>query len=321
MAPQKRSGSVSRTKPHGQILHLAELNTHQITRLNRAKTVVLLPGGILEQHGPYLPSFTDGYWNEQLTPDLATAIAARPGWTALLFPTIPLGNSGANEIGAKFSFPGTDTVRFETLRAIFMDLATELGEQGFQWIFILHGHGAPNHNRALDQASDYFRDTYGGHMLNLTGLMSVIAGWDGAKSEAERAEDGLPIHAGRDETSMMLHLHPNLVQPGYQHARPHAGDSMEDLVRLAQAHQWPGYFGSPRLAASQFATTGWNAAAQQAITLALQVLDGLDETTLIRFGDEMLNSPVDVRLDKASLKHEAKLKQRQDRWLKRKGLL
>jgi len=44
-----------------------------------------------------------------------------------------------------------------------MDLATELGEQGFKNIFIIHGHGAPNHQRALDQASDFFNDTYQGN--------------------------------------------------------------------------------------------------------------------------------------------------------------
>jgi hypothetical protein len=43
-----------------QIFQLAELNTNQIRALDRAKTVVLIPGGILGEHAPYLPSFTDG---------------------------------------------------------------------------------------------------------------------------------------------------------------------------------------------------------------------------------------------------------------------
>ncbi len=153
----------------GQIHHIAEMTTDQISSLDRSKTAVILPGGILEQHGPYLPSFSDGYMNERLTQDLAEAIVERPGWNALIFPIIPLGNGGANEIGRKYSFSGTYTVRFSTLRAVFMDLATELGEQGFRWIFVVHLHGAPNHNRALDQAGDYFHDTFGGEMVNLWG--------------------------------------------------------------------------------------------------------------------------------------------------------
>ena len=42
-----------------QIYRVAEMNTDQIRALDRETTIVLLPGGILEQHGPYLPSFTD----------------------------------------------------------------------------------------------------------------------------------------------------------------------------------------------------------------------------------------------------------------------
>ena len=74
-----------------RVFKLAELNTDQIRALDREKTVVLLPGGILEEHGPYLPSYTDGYLNERLTEDLAKAIAQRPGWSVVVFPVIPLG--------------------------------------------------------------------------------------------------------------------------------------------------------------------------------------------------------------------------------------
>jgi len=45
----------------GQIYQLGELNAEQVRLLDRATTVVLLPGGILEEHGPYLPTYTDGY--------------------------------------------------------------------------------------------------------------------------------------------------------------------------------------------------------------------------------------------------------------------
>ena len=56
-----------------------------------------------------------------------------------------------------------------------MDLAGELGEQGFRWIFIVHGHGAPNHNRMPDQAGDSVHDTYGGWMVHLRGLLPVAS--------------------------------------------------------------------------------------------------------------------------------------------------
>jgi creatinine amidohydrolase/Fe(II)-dependent formamide hydrolase-like protein len=76
------SGSAS-----AQIFQLGEMNTKQIRALDRAKTVVLLPAGILEEHGPYLlPANTDGYTNAYLTDKLARAIVARPGWKIAVFP-------------------------------------------------------------------------------------------------------------------------------------------------------------------------------------------------------------------------------------------
>ena len=64
--------------------------------------------------------------NERFTDALARAVAQRPGWKALVFPPIPLGTGGANEIGGIHSWPGTYSIRATTLRAVFMDLADEL---------------------------------------------------------------------------------------------------------------------------------------------------------------------------------------------------
>ncbi len=44
-----------------RIFLLQELTSRKITGLAKTKTVVLIPGGILEAHGPYLPIFSDGY--------------------------------------------------------------------------------------------------------------------------------------------------------------------------------------------------------------------------------------------------------------------
>jgi len=90
-----------------QILRFADLNTRDFSKLDRNRTVVILPGGILEEHGPYLPAGTDGIFNLKLSEDLATAIASRPGWAALVMPSIPLGAGAANEMGRKYSFPGS----------------------------------------------------------------------------------------------------------------------------------------------------------------------------------------------------------------------
>ena len=142
------------------VLRVTDLTTAQIRALDRSKTLVVLSGGMLEEHGPYLPAYTDGVLSDRLTQELTRAVATeRSGWTVLLFPQIPFGASGYNEIGGHYVFPGTYAVRPSTLRAVFMDLASELGEQGFRWIAVVHVHGSPLHIRAIDQAGDFFRDT------------------------------------------------------------------------------------------------------------------------------------------------------------------
>ena len=83
-------GTVGVARPAAaQVYALADMNTRQIQALDRQRTVVLIPGGILEEHGPYLPSYTDGYAVEAYTRALATAIVARPGWTVVVFPQGP----------------------------------------------------------------------------------------------------------------------------------------------------------------------------------------------------------------------------------------
>src|SRR6202165_184829 len=192
-----------------QVFRIAEMNTRQIQVLDLPKTVVVIPGGILEEHGPYLPSYADGYADDAYTRELAKAIVARPGWTVVLFPQIPLGNDPANTIGRKTVFPGSYPVRMATLRAIYMDLANELGDQGFRWIFLIHNHGAPNNHKALNQASDYFHDVYGGTMVHLFGLKPVFlccGSKETAFSKVARAEEGFTVHAGADEHSQLFFL-------------------------------------------------------------------------------------------------------------------
>jgi len=307
----------------GQIYRVAEMNTKQIQSLDKQKTVVILTGGVLEQHGPLMPSFSDGYLNERLSRDLADAIVARPGWAVLMFPTIPLGTGGANEIGYKNVFPGSYGVRASTLRTVFMDLATQLGDQGFRWVFIIHGHGSPLHNQALDQAGDYFRDTFGGRMVNLDGLLPKPAA-DlppfPTLTEKEQEENGLDIHAGMSELSRILYVRPDLVDFSYKTARPFSARSMENLIEIAKGDSWLGYFGSPRLATTSRGAQIYRRQSAQMIDTALKILGGLDERTIPRFADESLSDPGEFAVSKGSIKRDEEVEKRQQNWLRKKNL-
>jgi len=301
----------------GQIYHVKEMNTEQIRALDPEKTVVLIPGGILEQHGPYLPSFTDGYMAERRTEELANAIVERPGWKVLVFPPIPLGTAPANTAGQKYVFPGSYTVRPATLRAIFMDLATDLGEQGFRWIFIVHFHRATNHNRILNQAGDYFREIYGGHMVSLSGLIFQQAQVS-TRSEEEQREDAGATHAGTTETSFVLFLRPDLVSSAYKNAKPLPARDRKHEVEIAKATDWPGYWGSPRLATAAAGAARWKAGSSRWAELALRILDGFDYTQMKRFGDA--TAPGEPIGGQTFRQHNQAIETKQQEWLTKKGL-
>jgi creatinine amidohydrolase/Fe(II)-dependent formamide hydrolase-like protein len=301
----------------GQVRAIAEMNTEQIRTMDPARTVVILPGGVLEQHGPYLPSYADGYWNERMAREVAEAISARPGWTAVLFPPIPLGVGGANEIGGKYSFPGTYSIRSTTMRAVFMDLACELGEQGFRWIFVMHSHGGVNHNQMLDEAGDFFRETYGGQMVHLLGLEPVFSVDFGLDAAAVKA-DGLSVHAGAAETSGIQFLRPDLVPDAVSSAPDRSGETMADLIRLARAPDWPGYLGAPRLATAAQGARATQAGAAAAISHALKILDGLDPRTIRRISDIFRNQPESAALAENGRREEQRRQATQDAWLARR---
>lgn len=313
-----------------QVYRVAQMNTQQIRGLDKQKTVVILTGGILEEHGPHLPSYTDTYVNEWLTERLAEAIVARPGWAALIFPTIPLGHAGANEIGGLYVFPGTYSVRRSTVRAIYMDLATQLGEQGFRWIFINHGHGGPYNNLMLDQAGEYFRDTYGGTMVHLRGLEPTEEQLRAVKftepmpppAQNEVQENGkLDIHAGFEETSVILFLRPDLVGPTYKQLSPLTVNSREDQFRLARTDGWLGYLGSPRLANANYGARRQIWRARLVDALALAILDRvLDERDIPRFSKRMIANKDFMKELVGSDNYDAEVARKQREWMEKKGI-
>lgn len=193
--------------------------------------------------------------------------------------------------------------------------------RGFKNIFVIHGHGAPNHNRALDQAADFFNETYKGRMINLMGLNPVMANWFGSeKTKEQEAEDGFTVHAGMSETSSVLYLVPQFVDAGYKDAVPVTGKDMESLIEIGKRQDWPGYFGSQRLATAQFGEKAWKRNVADYSKIVLGIIDGkINADTIQRFDDFIKESKADVMLDSLSLKEESKRKALQETWLRKKG--
>ncbi|HLK07469.1 MAG TPA: creatininase family protein [Candidatus Angelobacter sp.] len=302
-----------------QVYNLKAITAKEVSELDRQKTIVLLPDGILEEHGPFLPVYSDGYGAERLTAELADALVEK-GYSVLVFPPIPLGNGGANIIGRKYSFSGTFAVRYKTLRAVFMDLADEIGNQGFRKVFIISSHGAPNCNRALDEAGDYFQDTYGGFMVNLNGLMALHEAGTVNLTPEQAREEGFSVHAGVNETSEVLFVVPQLVQKSYLNAVPQSGSDFSVLVKIAEREGWPGYFGSPRMATASQGAVRWKGESAAAIDLAARILNGADHHAMPHYVEITQKDPASLETDSAALRHENEAERQQQMWLTKRHL-
>ncbi|GAA1003659.1 mycofactocin system creatininase family protein [Acrocarpospora pleiomorpha] len=150
---------------------------------------VLVPLGSTEQHGPHLPLHTDT--------TIATAVAegaaarlrlARPGEPMLVAPAIAYGASGEHQ-----GFPGTASIGTDALTLLLVELVRSLSLWAGR-IVIVNGHGG--NLRALAAAVPQMRDE--GHDV----------AWAPC---TDGGGDDTDAHAGRTETSLMLHLAPHLV--------------------------------------------------------------------------------------------------------------
>ena len=161
--------------------------------------MVVLPVGAIEQHGPHLPVYVDACLNhELLTRALATAPADLPV-TAL--PMQAIGKSDEH-----ISFPGTLTLSAETLTRLLVEIGESVHRAGLRRLVLLNSHGGQP--QVLDIVARTLRVQHGMFVVNVAWSKLAIGLPPSLFDEAERKHG---IHGGEIETSLMLHLRPDLV--------------------------------------------------------------------------------------------------------------
>jgi creatinine amidohydrolase len=321
--PTKRDGTMKSPR----ILKLEDLSFTDIDRLDRKKTIFLLTFGILEEHGPQLPVGSDYLMAIALRDGLISRLHARhPDYNFVLFPVIPFGECGANDLAGQFEHVGTYDVRFRTLRDVTIDLGASIARQKFQNIFILHYHGCLLHNMAFNDAAKFVSQHYQVRMVHLSGLVfaendfwsaQVIEKYLG-KGWQERI--GWEAHAGAAETSANLYLREDLVKPEYRRLPPFfVKDPMEAILTTRKRPEWQGYWGDPAKASRQMGKDLMDDSIERAFRFAEKVLAGEDLSRLPLFPENILSSP-DAETD---VKDHLQLYSRQtsevDAWLGKNG--
>src|ERR1051325_7141981 len=123
---------------------LAERTWLEVRRLARdPRTVVLLPLGAVEQHGPHLPLLVDWLGAEELARRLAPHLR-RAGWKPLLAPRLPY---GASPLAA--DWPGTVSLSVATLRRVIVEVVRGLAAHGFRRIVITNYQADPGQLRPM----------------------------------------------------------------------------------------------------------------------------------------------------------------------------
>ncbi|MGH7724001.1 MAG: creatininase family protein [Candidatus Eiseniibacteriota bacterium] len=216
----------------------AALTFEDVRSLDRGRAVAVLPVGAIEAHGPHLPLATDGLIAEAMARAGALRLTSH-GLEVVLLPVLPFAT-------APFAaaFPGTLSIRAQTVTALVLDLARELTRQGFAALAVASAHLDPAHRESLGAASKAAEEE---------GLLPVVwpdlARKPWALMLTPEFQSGA-CHAGRFEGSVVLAVRPEWVREEVRVVLPPNERSLSKAIRdgartFEEAGGPRAYFGTP----------------------------------------------------------------------------
>ncbi len=179
----------------------AELRASQIADVLSPRSVLVQPVGAIEQHGPHLPLMTDLLIAESVV----DAVAADRGDELDLWVLPSLAYTKSNEHAWA---AGTIWLSAATLLAVLDDLGRSVATLPSRRLAFVNGHGG--NTQLLLVANRELRLNHDLMTFLLHPSVPRDAG-GGADIQGPDSEMGMGIHAGRDETSLLLYLRPDLV--------------------------------------------------------------------------------------------------------------
>lgn len=191
-------------------VRIHELTSPEVGDFAARSATVVVPIGALEQHGPHLPLQTDFRMATEVSERAAQQASAR-GVDVLVTPPLWAGFSPHH-----MQYPGTITLRAETLMAMVTDVCQSLWDHGFRRILILNGHGGnANLLAGVGQLLRFERGV----------RVAVASYWSFALPELaewRRSDVGGINHACEMELSLMLSVQPELCKQDLAKDSPRA---------------------------------------------------------------------------------------------------
>lgn len=199
-------------KKRGNILlEYKNLKYTEIDKFNRDKTIFLMALSPLETHGPHLPVGTDLIVAEKLLERYEKELKKKfPEYNIIKLPSLPLGSS-------LLPVEGSIEIKARNLEKILYDIVSSLSNLGFKYLFLADNHGGPAHQMAIEavvrKASkrlnfiliDPFNYIFKLMIENDSKLLEFL------NSSPGEIGDDLDLHAGNNETSLMLYFSPEEV--------------------------------------------------------------------------------------------------------------
>ncbi len=177
----------------------AELSGPAVSTTLTDRSILIVPIGAIEHHGPHLPLITDALMAEAAA-SAAVSAGVEAGLDLWQLPTLSVGKSDEH-----YWAPGTLWLSASTLMSVLEDIGRSVANTPATKIVFMNGHGG---NIALLQvANRQLRRMFGLQTFTMPALR--IAAGTGADGEPD--EFGQGIHGGYAETSAIMHLRPDLV--------------------------------------------------------------------------------------------------------------
>jgi creatinine amidohydrolase len=221
---------------------------------------VLLPIGVMETHGPHLPTGTDALIAAQMC-RLTKTYAAELGKELIIAPPYYWGITGVLA-----DFPGSFNVRPQTAKLLLVDMIESLLANKFSEILVVSHHGDFHHNMMVRGVLEeqHARGATGVRWLyaaarwkliarlNMTGEEPIWVPWD-FRPELERFQVTgiLGVHADEYETAAMIRYFPETVNFSALERLQPTTLTMNDLQSWRKGGDAPrrltpdGYFGAP----------------------------------------------------------------------------
>lgn len=212
--------------------HVLEEATYK-QLLDLKPNMAVVPWGATEAHNYHMPHGTDNYQATFLA-NQAVANANSQGARCIALPCVPFGNNNT-----QLSQAATITMRTSTQQQVLYDIADSLVRQGIDRLLVMNFHGG-------NEFKPLVRDV----MLDLPIFIVVVNGHQLAPAAQELLDHREGDHADEFETSLMLHLKPEIVAP-----LDTAGDGAVTTSKLPHLSTTPGVW-APRNWAATSKDTG-----------------------------------------------------------------